>query len=198
MTVAGLFFAALLLVVIALLVVRRKPVAPQSGSVGELLQEVICKLVGMHGYMDKAWGVFSPDAYQGLEKQFPWKRGIRKRLRVRGLRAATYIARIEFHVEKFEALGLGVLALGRDETAIEVVRRATACKILLRPVKWRVRLYNRLPLFMWMVLGHNHAKTCIYGGRALLFEYSELAGAVLALVRARGDDYHYDCLVDVM
>jgi hypothetical protein len=112
-------------------------------------------------------------------------------------RAEKSVLRMDRNIATWERLGINILALGEDEIAREITRKATACRLLLRPVKLRVRLYNRAPLFMWLLFGRKMANTCLYGGRALVFEYTGLAEAVLAFARAQGDDHHYETLLSV-
>jgi hypothetical protein len=183
-------------------------------AVDDLVNQAIqgASTVGEH--LDELREVFRPHAYAGIPsnvlplakaKNVPpekaaWSLTIKAMLRSRAKKAQNHIAQIEKNIRTFEDLGMWALmfTLGEDTLAQEIVRRATGCKLLLQPVKRRVRLYSAMPLFVWRVMGSKMAHTWVYGGAQLIQEYEGLTNAVLIFVRARGEDSQHEPLLAVL
>jgi hypothetical protein len=165
---------------------RRRSLSPILVPWEELLNQAIECVSTV--YMDELREMFRPQAYGDVTGDvFPLTRNIQP----------GHIERMERNIKRLENLGMRTMmfTLGEDVLAQELIRRATGCRLLLQPIKSRVRIYNALPFFMWKVMGNKMAHTCVYGGAQLIREYEDLVNAALAFVRARGEDYQYDTLL---
>jgi hypothetical protein len=109
--------------------------------------------------MDELREVFRPKACAGLASDaFPLAReGLpedaswRDMLRERAQRAPEHVEQMKKNIERFENLSRHAVFynLGEDDLGQQLVRRAIGCKLLLQPIKRRIQIYNRMPLFMW-------------------------------------------------
>jgi len=183
---AGVFSVILLLASAVLLSRKRQSVSPILVPWEELLNQAIESVSTV--YMDELREMFRPQAYGDVTGDvFPLARNIEP----------GHMDRMETNIKRLENLGMRTMmfTLGEDKLAQELISRATGCRLLLQPIKRRVRIYNSLPFFMWKVMGNKMAHTCVYGGAQLVREYEELVNAALAFVRARGEDYQYETLL---
>lgn len=189
-------------VIIAALLLRRH--RAQSSVPPLSLKELIdCALVAVKSLdseMPDLRESFRVSAYMGLGGTMVWTPEVRARLIERLRHVKVCLSRMDSNVLTFGTLGTlsWNYTMGHDNLALEIITKAAGCKLGLVYLHRRIRIYDSVPVYMWRLLGRKFATNILYSGNDLIQQYQSLAERVLVFIRARGENYQYECLLSAL
>ena len=202
MNFLSVFFLFALAVVLAIVDLRQRalPLVACSLSLKELIDRALVAVKSLDSEMDNLRESFRPSAYVGVGGPIAWTAQVRERLLERLEHVKLCLSRMNSNVRTFEELGslASTFTLGQDNLAQEIITKAAGCKVELKHLERRIKIYDLVPIVLWPMLGRKMANSCLNVGNDLIQQYEQLAERVLVFARARGDRYQYECLLSAL